>query len=181
MRTFKNLTLGQTGFLLVPFKANQLMSHVLSELNQEQIETASSYLKEFLFKNIDIDTLRKDLDLDYEKGGAGWNKRRAESFSQRIQKIMYVSTSILKSSTTKATEELSRYLIDLFKLKLDAKTKKRFDSFLKLRIISKIDRAELQKGLDAPKILGGVGFYKSTAEKISREVEIIMLTKYSMY
>lgn len=181
MRTFKNLTLGQTGSLLVPFKANQLMSHVLSELNQEQIETASSYLKEFLFKNIDIDTLRKDLDLDYEKGGAGWNKRRAESFSQRIQKIMYVSTSILKSSTTKATEELSRYLIDLFKLKLDAKTKKRFDSFLKLRIISKIDRAELQKGLDAPKILGGVGFYKSTAEKISREVEIIMLTKYSMY
>ncbi|MDR3559053.1 MAG: ABC transporter ATP-binding protein, partial [Candidatus Pacebacteria bacterium] len=69
MRTFKNLTLNQVGSLLVPFKADQLMSHVLSELNQEQLQTAGGYLKEYLFGNIGLDALAKDLDMDYEKGG----------------------------------------------------------------------------------------------------------------
>jgi len=179
MRTFKNLTLGQAGSLLIPFKTNQLMSHILSELNQEQMKPATAYLKEFLFHNIDIATLAKNLDLDYEKGGAGWNSQRVKSFIQRVQDIVRMSKIISKKEKTKAAKDLSKYLINLFKLKLDDKVKNRFESFLKLRITNKIDRVELQKGLDAPKVLGGVGFYRNTAERISNEVEIIMLLKYA--
>ncbi len=181
MRTFKNLNLNQIGSLLVPFKANQLMSHILSELNQDKVKTATAYLKEFLFKNIDLKTLEKNLDLDYDKGGSGWNRQRARSFIGRLQDIMRIVEDIAKGKKTKAVNQLSKYLIDLFKLKLDSKNKKRFYSFLKLRISNKIDREGLRKGLDASKILGGVGFYKSTAEKISDEVEIIMLMKYATY
>lgn len=179
MRTFKNLTLDQVGSLLIPFKTSQLMSHILSELNQEQINPATAYLKEFLFNNIDINTLAKNLDLGYEKGGAGWNSQRVRNFIQRVQDITHMSKIIAKKEKTKAAKELSTYLISLFKLKLDDKAKNRFESFLKLRIDNKTDRTELQKGLDAPKALGGVGFYRSTAERISNEVEIIMLMKYA--
>jgi hypothetical protein len=55
----------------------------------------------------------------------------------------------------------------------------RFRSFLKLRIENKIDRFGLLQRLDGPKSLGGVGLYKSSAERVVREVELIMLLKYS--
>ncbi len=181
MRTFKNLNLNQIGSLLVPFKANQLMSHILSELNQDKVKIATSYLKEFLFKNINLKTLEKNLDLDYDKGGSGWNRQRVRSFIKRLRDIMCIVETIAKGKNTKAVDQLSRYLIGLFKLKLDDRNKRRFNIFLKLRISNKIDREELRKGLDVSKILGGVGFYKSTAEKISDEVEIIMLMKYTTY
>lgn len=181
MRAFKNLSLQQVGALLVPFKANQVMSHILSELNQEQVQTAEAYLKEFLFKNIDAETFQKDLDLEYNKGGAGWNSQRVKSFMERVKQITGIADLIIQSTSPKTVSALSEYLVNLFKLKLEGEIQAKFESFLKLRIKNKIDRLELQKGLDTPKLLGGVGLHKNTAEKISREVEIIMLMKYSNY
>ena len=108
---------------------------------------------------------KKNLDLDYDKGGSGWNRQRARSFVKRLRDIMRIVEAIAKGKKIKAVDQLSQYLINLFKLKLDDKSKKRFNSFLKLRITNKIDREGLRKGMDTSKILGGVGFYKNTAEK----------------
>ncbi len=179
MRTFKNLSLQQVGSLLVPFKSDQLMSHILSELTQEQIQTAGAYLKEYLFHNIDLETFQKDLDIDYTKGGASWNKQRVKSFTQRIQKIINIAELITQGKDQEALRILLEYLSQLFKLKLTEENKRLFNSFVGMRIKNKIDRLELEKKLDTPKILGGIGLYKSTAEKISREIEIIMLMKYT--
>ena len=180
MRTFKNLTLNQVGALLVPFKADQLMSHVLSELNQEQMQTAGGYLKEYLFGNIDLEALSNDLDMDYEKGGAGWNKQRVRSFAERVGAIMELSNRITNGGDEAETlQSLMAYLKNVFKLNFDEIQKERTISALSERIKNKIDRIELQKKLDLSKALGGAGLHKNTAEKISREVEIIMLMKYS--
>ena len=181
MRTFKNLSLKQVNSLLIPFKSEQLMHHVLSELNQEQIQTASSYLKEFLFKDINIDVLSKSLDLDYEKGGAGWNRQRVSAFIGRVQHIIRLAEIISVGPDSSSAQALSDYLTELFGLKFDQKRQNRFISFLRSRIKNKIDRFELQKSLDISELLGGLGLYKNKAEKISREVEIIMLMKYSQY
>lgn len=181
MRTFKNLTLEQVGSLLVPYKADQLMSHVLSDLNQEQVKTAGNYLKEYLFDNIDTETLFKNLDLDYEKGGAGWNRQRAKTFVEKIGKIVALSKKISGRGELESVQEIKEYLIGTFKLKLAGAAEEKFTSLINLRIKNKIDRAELQKGLDASSVLGGVGLHKLTAEKVSREMEIIMLMKYSNY
>jgi putative ABC transport system ATP-binding protein len=180
MRTFKNLTLNQVGALLVPFKADQLMSHVLSELNQEQLQTAGGYLKEYLFGNIDLDTLSKDLDMDYEKGGAGWNKQRVHSFAERVGAIMELSRRITDGEgETETVQSMMAYLTHVFKLEMDEIQKTRMAEALTLRIRNKTDRNELQKKLDLAKARGGVGLHKHTADKISREVEIVMLIKYS--
>lgn len=179
MRTFKNLSLGQVGSLMVPFKANQLMTHILSELSHEQMQTAEGYLKEFLFKNIDAETLFKNLDMKYEAGGADWDRRRSQSFIERVTDITELSRIVMKKNETESSEAMVVYLTRLFKLKLDEETEKILASFLRLRIRNKIDREELEKKLDAPRGAGGVGMHSVTADKVSREVEIIMLMKYS--
>lgn len=178
MRTFKNLSSQQIGVLLVPFKAKQLLSHILSELTEEQLRMAENILKEFLFKNIELGAMEKKLDLNFEDGGADWNKQRAKSFSKRINGIME-QVDILKNNPETAYIALADYLSGIFGVEVDQETKMKFRSFLKLRNENKIDRFGLQQRLDASRVLGGLGLYKSTAEKIIREVEVIMLLKYS--
>ena len=178
MRTFKNLSLQQVGVLLIPFKAKQLMTHILSELTEEQLSSAEALLKEYLFKNIDLNSFQDKLDLDLVKGGAGWNKQRANSFTVRIQEILN-QVGVLNSNTELSVIAFADYLTREFRLMLSEELLLRFRSFVKLRVENKIDRFGLTQRLDAPTALGGVGLYKGTAEKIVREIELIMLLKYS--
>jgi len=178
MHSFKNLSAQQMNILLIPFKAKQLLNHALSELMEEQVTMAESLLKEFLFNNIDADQFTERLDADLDNGGAGWNKKRASSFSERINALIEQSKNI-QSSSQEALPKLEEYLIKIFHLQLDPESELRFQSFIRQRIDSKINQFELKHKFDAPKLLGGVGLHKGTAEKIVREIEMIMLLKYS--
>ena len=108
MASFRSLLPQQVDVLLVPFKAKQLLAHLLSELNEEQISMAEAFLKELLFKNIDNPTFTDRLDLDLEKGGAGWNRLRAESFSGRVQEILSIAQK-LKDDPAKSATLLAEY------------------------------------------------------------------------
>ncbi|MDD5084116.1 MAG: ABC transporter ATP-binding protein [Candidatus Moranbacteria bacterium] len=177
MHSFKNLSSQQMNILLIPFKAKQLLNHTLSELREEQVNMAESLLKELLFNNIDASQLTERLDADLDNGGAGWNKQRATSFSERIRNIMQQSKNIQESPEA-ALPGLATYLIDLLHLHINPEQALRLQTFLKQRVESKINQFELKHKLDAPKILGGVGLHKGTAEKLVRELEMIMLLKY---
>lgn len=178
MRTFKNLSLQQIGVLLIPFKAKQLLSHILSELTEEQVTSAENILKDFLFKNIDERSLEEKLDLDLDQGGAGWNKKRVRHFSERVRGILLQVEHTINDSQN-AAALISDYLSRSFNITLDQESSLRLKSFIKLRLENKIDRFGLMQRLDTPKSLGGVGLYKGTAEKTVREMELIMLLKYS--
>ena len=179
MKTFKNLSAGQIGALLVPFKTNQLMSHVLTDFTREQLDTAEAYLKELLFENIDVETLEKNLDKDYKRGGAGWNKKKARSFSQRVGGILDRAKILRSASEGEAVASIASYLMEFFKLELGEEIRLRFELLIRQRIQNKIDQEELRKKLDARTMLGGVGLHKKIAEKASREIEIIILMKYA--
>lgn len=178
MASFKSLLPQQVDVLLVPFKAKQLLNHLLSELNEEQVGMAEAFLKELLFRNIDTPTLTERLDLDLDEGGAGWNKLRARSFAARTEAIL-AQAQVLKDSPDEGVPSLSEYLADLFHLKLSDEQKLRLQAVLKLRIESRIGQIELRKRLDTPVTRGGIGLHSTTAEKIVRETEMIMLLKYS--
>lgn len=178
MASFKSLLPQQVDVLLVPFKAKQLLAHLLSQLSEEQVSMAEAFLKELLFKNITGEVFKNRLDLDLDEGGAGWNRLRAESFTERTQAILK-QTQSLKDSPETGAVTFSTYLIDLFHLKLSEEQKLRFRSTLRLRMESKIGQLEMQKRFDAKVALGGIGLHKGTAEKVVREIEIIMLLKYS--
>jgi putative ABC transport system ATP-binding protein len=179
MRTFKNFSPQQVGAMLVPFKSKQLISHILAELTEEQITSAERSLTNLLFKNNTIAEFNKSLDLDFDNGGAGWNKLRADRFSERVKNILQQVEHLGDSDADFAVKAVADYMFELFKIDLEEKIKLRAYSFLKLRIENKIDSAGLKQRLDAPIKLGGAGLYKPTVDKIAREVEMLMLLKFS--
>jgi putative ABC transport system ATP-binding protein len=178
MRTFKNFSPQQASSLLVPYKAKQLMAHLLSQLTEEQITSAENFLKDLLFKNIDVETFQNNLDLDFNDGGASWNKLRAQSFSVRINEMLTQSEA-LAADYQQAMDSFAEYLLTLFNLKMEIQTRDRLVTFLKMRVQNKIDIFGLQESLEASTAIGGIGLYKNTAERMVREVEIIMLLKFS--
>lgn len=178
MTSFKSLLPQQVDVLMVPFKAKQLLAHLLSELNEEQVSMAEAFLKELLFKNIDTQTFTDRLDLDLEKGGAGWNRLRAESFSARVQEMTSIARK-LRDDPAKSATLLAEYLMTQFHLKLDQKKLLRLQTVLKMRLESSIGQVELRRRIDAPVSEDGVGLHRNTVEKVAREVEIIMLLKFS--
>ena len=177
MRAFSNLTPNQLGTLLVPYKSRQLLTHVLSELTEEQMNLTDNFLKNLLLNDIDIVTLQSNLDKSLEKGGANWDKRRAISFSGRVNDIVSQS-EIIKKEPEKAAKALAEYLNEFFALGLDLEMKKRLIALLDLRIKSQIDYLELRKRMNTSRLVGGLGIYKNTVDKIAREIEIIMLLVY---
>lgn len=178
MNSFKNLLPQQVDMLLIPFKAKQLLAHLLSELNEEQVSMAEAFLKELLFKNIDLPTFENRLDLDLEQGGAGWNKLRARVFKSRVESILSI-TQALRDTPEQGPVVLGDYLATRFNLKLSSEAKLRFEAALKLRIESAIGQLELARKLDRSFAQGGVGLRRDTVEHVTRETEIIMLLKYS--
>ncbi len=178
MTSFKSLLPQQIDVLLVPFKAKQLLAHLLSELNEEQVSMAEAFLKELLFKNIDLPTFSTRLDLEIDNGGAGWNKLRAGSFAERTGLILDTVQKV-KEQGAEGALSLAEYLISHFHLKISENQKLRLQALLKLRLESQIGQIEMQKRLDMTVATGGVGLHKVTAEKVVREIEIIMLLKYS--
>jgi putative ABC transport system ATP-binding protein len=178
MASFKNLLPQQVDVLLIPFKARQLMAHILAELSEEQVAMGESFLKELLFRNIDKDRFITSLDKPLETGGAGWNKLRAKSFTERIAGIIE-QAEIGKFMPSRSPLELAQYLKQRFHLNLSPSQDIRLQSTLKLRLASKIGQKELFRRLDASQDIGGVGINRLTVEKMVREIEIIMLVKYS--
>jgi putative ABC transport system ATP-binding protein len=178
MNSFKSLLPQQVDVLLVPFKAKQLLSHLLSELSDEQVSMAEAFMKELLFRNIDTTAFAEHLDLDLDEGGAGWNKLRAQSFAERTSMIIDQAKQI-KESPEKAPSTLATYLAGFFHLKLSDEQQLRLQAVLKMRLDNQIGQTELQKKLDTSLSQNGVSLHKRTAEKIVREIEIIMLLKYS--
>lgn len=178
MGSFGSLSSQQMNVLLIPFKAKQLLAHVLSNLTEEQLSMAESFLKEYLFNNIDREQFASKLDTNLDRGGGGWNRKQARNFTERIEALVSQSRT-MATNPERAHIELAEYLSHYFSLTLSGVAADRFRAFLKLRTENRINRAELEKRFDAPKNLGGVGLYKNTAERIVREIEIIMLLKYS--
>jgi putative ABC transport system ATP-binding protein len=178
MSSFRSLLPQQVNMLLVPYKAKQLLSHLLSDLSEEQISMAETLVREVLFHNIESKALMERLDLDYDKGGGGWNRTRAENFASRLNQILEQVES-LKKSNEEAASGFADYLSSRFHLTLDTTQMLRLRNTLTLRIGSKIGQTELKKRLDMPQKQGGVGLHTQTAEKIARETEMIMLLKYS--
>ena len=163
---------------MIPYKSKQLLYHILFGFTEEQFNTADGFLKELLFKNIGLKEMENELDRDTERGGAGWDKRKASSFSDRVQEIIW-QANLVKQSPERSPEIMADYLDNMFNLELDNTLKRRMVYFLQKRILNGVDCYGLKKEFDLSRIAGGLGLYSGTAERIIREVEIIMLLSYS--
>ena len=190
-RTYSGLTSAYAGNLLLPFKAKQIVTDVLSGLTVEELSLIEKKVEGMLLHGLKSheDSFTDYLDESVEKGGLGLDKRTARGLAEKIKEIV-AEIKILEAEDEKikakqeadeANEAINvrKYLMDNFDLKIqDLKLLKIFDLAVKNRLENKIDRSALQKILDAPGDSGGVGLDKRTARKVVKRLELLILGKY---
>ncbi|MEA2007325.1 MAG: ABC transporter ATP-binding protein [Patescibacteria group bacterium] len=178
MRAFKDLTLSQIGVLMAPFKAQQLLSHILLSMTFEQMDKTTKALEEIFYSRKNFDELAKMLDNSLERGGAGWDKRLAQSFTNEVRQIVSQGRQIDFDNVIESTNKLFTYLSAKFRLGLTPKQKERLRDIINERLKNKYSVEKVILMIDMPIKNGGAGLDKRTAKKISRELEILLLVRY---
>ncbi|HRZ95427.1 MAG TPA: ABC transporter ATP-binding protein [Candidatus Moranbacteria bacterium] len=179
IKAFKDLNINQVGALIVPFKADQLFSHVFFSITNEQMETAKKRLQDYMYGRLEFDKFEEELDIPPEKGGAGWDKRIAEKFSLNVKRIIDEANKIDFSRKTQSAAKLGDYLSSYFGLKLEQGKKDKMDKLILDRLENRIGVDEFTKFLDMPEKKNGLDFNKKMAQKIARELEMLLLIRYS--
>jgi len=177
-KAFKNFSPAQVGMLFIPFKAEQIFSHVFFHMPTDQIETAKKIFQDALSGRITIDDFSIKLDAPREKGGAGFHKRSAEKLAQEVKRIMDQATKIDFTNTYQSAADLTEYMKEVFGLDL-AETKYRLIEIVKDRLENKISIDEFRETADRPVRKKGLGLAKGMAEKVARELEILLLARYA--
>lgn len=180
MRSFRNLTPDQIGTLLIPFKAQQIFSHIFFHLPENQLDLARRMVQDFVAGGITIESLERKLTEEENKGGAGWDRHHARQLIKGIREIFDQVRKIDFGNIGKSAEDIAKYLIEKFKLHLGEMEKAKFLEYIKMRLGNELPGGELLDLVDRPVVKGGVGLDHRTAVKVTRELEILMLARYSM-
>ncbi|MFH0930018.1 MAG: ABC transporter ATP-binding protein [Candidatus Moraniibacteriota bacterium] len=180
MRAFKGLSPDQVGTLLIPFKAQQIFSHIFFHIPETQLDLAKKIFQDFISGGITIEDFEARLVEDEVKGGAGWNHYHAKSFISGVQNIFDQVKKIDFTNVEKSSEDIARYLSENFHLKIGEMEQMKFLEYVKMRLDNELAMDEFLGLIDRPVMKGGVGLDRRTAIKVARELEIIILARYSM-
>jgi ABC-type lipoprotein export system ATPase subunit len=180
MRSFKNLSPEQVGTLLIPFKAQQIFSHIFFHLPELQLDIARKIFQDFISGGITVEDLEKRLCEEEEKGGAGWDKFHAKRLVSGVRNIFSQVKQIDYEHIEQSSENLASYFQENFRLKLGDIERVKFQEYIKMRLENELTMDEFLNLADRPVMKGGMGLDRRIAVKLARELEIIMLARYSM-
>lgn len=176
-KAFKDFSPEQLGMLFIPFKAEQIFSHVFFHMPSDRIETAKKFFRDVLSGRINIDDFVKKLDAPVEKGGAGFHKKSAEKLVKEIKRILDQAAKIDFTNTYQSAVNLTKYMGETFGIDI-SENKYRLVSLIKDRLDNKISVDEVRRTADQPIRKGGLGLAKGMADKVARELEILLLAKF---
>ncbi len=179
MRSFRGLTANQISNLLVPFKAQQIFSHLFFSMTNDQVERAIKKVEDFLYLKNEFDYFSKELDLSLDKGGAGWDKRTAERFALEVKQLTDQAKKISFTEKSKSAQELTRYIDLRLKLNLDDAKKSLLAGVIVDRLENRIGKDEFEKLMDISEKHNGLDFDRRVAIRIARELELLLLLRYS--
>lgn len=179
MRAFKSLSAAEIGTLLVPFKSEQIFSHIFLSITNEQLETAKKKIESVFYDRIDWKNLEEELDKDVAKGGAGWDKRTAQAFAREFSQILAQTKKIDFAQVGQSASKLADYMTEKFHLKSGQEDKNKLSAAIVDRLNNKIGAEELKKIIDMPRAKGGLGLDSRMATKIAKEMELLLLIRYS--
>jgi ABC-type lipoprotein export system ATPase subunit len=178
MRSFRGMSSGQIGNLLIPFKAQQIFYHLFFTMTNDQIDKAIKKIENLLYLKGDSQDFFKELDLPVESGGAGWDKRTAKKFSDNVKRIIEQANKISFIEKEKSARELVDYVDSRLELKLADDKKHELAKVVLDRLENRIGRDEFQKLIDIPEKKDGLGFDRRAAIKIASEIELLLLLRY---
>lgn len=186
-RTFS--TIRNAGYLLIPFKAKQIVAEALTGLTAEEINKIEKKVQSLLVVGSSNATLLEEyLDKDIKEGGLSFDKRTAHSLSEKIKGIIdeiklieeseeeFTSQGI--SDRHEEIKQIRHYLLEIYHKEIeDSKAIRLFDEAIENRIENRINSLEFEKLLDMPLKKDGVGFDRRIARKIAKRMELLMLGK----
>jgi len=178
MRSFKGMSSSRVGNLLMPFKAQQIFYHLFFSMTDDQINKTIKKVENYLYFKEGFDKFFNELDLPLEKGGAGWDKRIAKKFSEDVKSLVQTADKISFVDKPRSAEKLAEYINQHLELKLEDESKHSLAKVILDRLDNRIGQEEFQKLIDLPEKKHGLGFDKRLAEKISREIELLILLRY---
>lgn len=179
MRSFRGFTPSQLGMLLIPFKAQEFMSHILFDVPEDQMRVAREKLQEVISGRSKIEDFEKLLDEDEQKGGLNWDKRVVRRMIGRIRDIISISEKINLAKLDESAKIVSDYLVDFLKPHLLPEQRIKLTELVKMRLENNLSIVEFRKGLDRPTRDRGMGLDKRTARKIAQELEVLLLARFS--
>ena len=182
-RNFQGLSREQIKMLITPMKAKILTRALLLEMDERQIKFLEDTVRQRILDTINEEELYKRLDNPEEQGGLDMDARTAKKVSQKIESFIEVAHTVSatkKIDNDKRTEIVLKYLFGQSDINIKFSQLNRLRDAVKHRIINKIDREKFQTILDMPERVGGVGFNKKTAKRISKKMDLILMIGYGM-
>lgn len=179
MKSFRNFSPTQLGMLLIPFKAQEFLSHILFHMPDDQIVSARTKLQEVISGRMSLADFEKILDEDESRGGIGWDKRTVSRIVKGMKNILDQTSRIDSRDTENSAKGLTDYLMNCLKLEFSLEQKTKFIQIVKMRLDNELSIVEFRMALDRPEKRGGLGLDSRTAKKIARELEIILLAKFA--
>ena len=192
LRTYSSISATRLGFMLIPFKAKQIVSDVLSNMSVEEVVSLEKEVQGLLIRGLsNIGGTYDFLDKSLDKGGLGLDKRRAQSIVNEIRSILMeielleqeekeINKPLYKTyGLSSKVEQLRSYVLEYFDITVTDPDKiKNLDKICDKRLDNLIDAKEVRRLLDAPVSKGGAGMDKRLAKKVARRIELLMLGKY---
>lgn len=180
MNYFKDLSgMGGMGQLLEPFKVKQTFAHLMLPITNHQAEVTKNLMKGFFLGNLNKKQFAELLDKPIEKGGAGWDKRTALKFAGDVAMFFEESNKIDYSESLKSAMRLSDFFVKKYSIKNTEFELNVLRSIIEKRLRNEISREVVLEMLNTPTADNGVGLDRRTADKISRDLELLILIRYS--
>lgn len=178
IQSFRGLSANRVGNLLMPFKAQQIFSHLFFTMTHDQIDRAVKKVESFLYFKDGFHDFFEQLDLPIAEGGAGWDKRLAKKFSDNVKQIVYEAGKIDFADKDKSSKELANYVNARLELKFDEATLAKLSRVILDRLGNRIGQEEFKKLLDVSEKEQGLGLNRRVVEKIAKEIELLLLLRY---
>jgi len=165
---------------------SSLALYLLTSFDEAVIERLEEAIRKRISGEIDAHQFKEILDRPFEKGGVGLYRQTAESFAQKIERILAESEALKEVLPEKPVEEiqmkverLRKFILEGWKGSLKTEEQlKRLDEAIRLRLEKKIGKKEFQRLLDLPLKKGGVGLDKRTARNFARKLEVALIHEF---
>lgn len=188
MQAYPDLSTMQLHVMLAPFKAKMLVSYFLNKFESEEIQEMEKIVEKRLLGQMEDQEFLESLVTPPSEYGLGVTRPLAEKFLEAVNEVIEKSEMIKQQGEhlkaghpdpIKRVIDKMRYsLLEEYDGTLGIAEVEALNKGIEYRILSKISRQEFMEYLDRPFAEGGVGLKWRTAKKMSRKLEIIMLTEF---
>lgn len=164
-------------------KVKSMINYLTQDMTFDQLERLENLIKNLLEGKIEIKNFRDILIADFDTGGVGISKLKAEKITKKTEKILEEAKNISRyrrhleywhPKKRTFAQEVRAAILDEYKGEISLAQVKKLDELVAERIAGKIQREEFQKRLRLPLDKNGLGFSRQTSRRLTWVLEKII-------